>query len=250
MNKYEEYDNVNDLEIALDLPKGSLRNIPIYARVPAVDAIKNVIEMEKESLFRPGLYYIVLADLKGNTEFNNKYGNDHTDIRVQWFHTAAIQSIGEINPTNYISFNKTIGDASLLIFSAIQDVINWSNNLNDVLDGMNQEYATAVHEDSLGVPINEDMIEEQIEDFKLDARRLVHLGEVQYTDDSDPLSLAVSQIFKAEKEFFEVKLGCTQTVAESIQPKISGLGYQLEENKKITIAGEDKETMTYYIVPS
>ncbi len=122
-----DYDNLSELEKSLNLPNNSLKSIPIYARVAAVDAITKVMEMERRSLFRPGLYYIVLADLTGNTKFNAKYGNAHTDIRVQWFHTAAIQSIGEINFSNYVTFNKTIGDASLLIFSSIRDVINWSN---------------------------------------------------------------------------------------------------------------------------
>jgi hypothetical protein len=44
----------------------------------------------------------------------------------------------------------------------------------------------------------------------LKARRLVHIGEVRYADVNDPLSLAVSQTFKMEKAFSEVKLGCTE----------------------------------------
>jgi hypothetical protein len=61
------------------------------------------MEMERSSLFRPGLYYIVLADLAGNTKFNATYGNAHADIKFQWFHTAAIQSIGEIDFSNYVN---------------------------------------------------------------------------------------------------------------------------------------------------
>jgi len=60
------YDDVGGLERYLNLPSGTLRNVPIYARKPAVDAIMKVQEMERTSLFRPGLYYIVLADLCGN----------------------------------------------------------------------------------------------------------------------------------------------------------------------------------------
>jgi hypothetical protein len=87
------YDDVEALERYLNLPQGSLGNIPIYARKSAVDAIIKVKEMEKTSLFRPGLYYIVLADLCGNTAFNAKYGDDEGNIRTQWFQTAAIESI-------------------------------------------------------------------------------------------------------------------------------------------------------------
>jgi hypothetical protein len=69
------YDDVSGLERYLNVPEGTLRHIPIYARVPAVAAILKVREMEGLSLFRPGLYYIVLADLVGNTAFNAKYGD-------------------------------------------------------------------------------------------------------------------------------------------------------------------------------
>jgi len=243
------YDDLSEIERALDLPKGSMNNIPIYARAPAADAIARVMEMERKSLFRPGLYYIVLADLTGNTNFNATYGNAHADIRVQWFHTAVIQAIGDIKPSNYITFSKTIGDASLLIFSSIHDVINWSKKLNDNLAGFDQEYKMALHENKLNLPkVDEDIIEQQIRDFTLKARRLVHLGEVRYADQNDPLSLAVSQTFKMEKEFSEVKLGCTEIVAKSIRPQIQEIGFILEENKKIKIAGETDESMSYYIV--
>lgn len=105
MNKDIDYDNLSVMEAALNLPKDSLKSIPIYARADAADAIAKVLEMERKSLFRPGLYYIVLADLVGNTIFNATYGNLHADLRVQWFHTAAIQAIGEIKLYNYVTFS-------------------------------------------------------------------------------------------------------------------------------------------------
>jgi hypothetical protein len=248
MNKEIDYDNLSEMEAALNLPKNSLKSIPIYARVPAADAIAKVMEMERKSLFRPGLYYIVLADLVGNTKFNATYGNAHADIRVQWFHTAAIQAIGEIKLYNYVTFSKTIGDASLLIFSSIIDVIQWSNKFSDKLLGFDQEYAMAIYENELDLPVDETLKEQQISDFQLKARRLVHAGEVTYADINDPLSLAVSQTFKMEKAFSEIKLGCTEIVATTIRPTLKDIGFILEENKKIVIAGEERESMTYYIV--
>src|ERR1700693_2205364 len=110
--KFNFFKEVEGLEKYLGLSKGTLRNIPEYALEDAFDAIIKVREMEKSSLFRPGLYYIVLADLVGNTAFNVKYGNKEADRRVEWFHTAGIQSIGEISLNNYVAFSKTIGDAS------------------------------------------------------------------------------------------------------------------------------------------
>ena len=134
------YDDVAALERYCSLPEGALRNIPIYARKPAVDAILKVKEMESRSLFRPGLYYIVLADLCGNTAFNAKYGDAEGDVRTEWFHTAVIQSLGQLNLRNYVAFSKTVGDAALLIFSSFLDVYEWSEILNTNLEAMTDEY--------------------------------------------------------------------------------------------------------------
>lgn len=237
---YDMYDNVEGLERYLNLPTGSLRNIPIYARMPAVNAILKVKEMEGKSLFRPGLYYIVLADLCANTAFNAKYGDREGDIRTQWFHTAVIESIGEIALRNYVAFSKTIGDASLIIFSSFLDVVAWSDQLTKNLDFLSDEYCERAHE------VSEDP-EALIDAFRLQARRLVHLGEVTYKEELDPLSLAVSQTFKIEKHFSETDLGCTQAVADVVNPKLFEAKLCLVENVPVEIPGVHTCTMTYYV---
>jgi hypothetical protein len=242
--KLKSVDEVEGAERFLNLPKGSLRNFPRYALTEAIEAIDNVRYMEQNSLFRPGLYYIVLADLVGNTAFNARYGNEEGDRRVEWFHTAAIQSIGQIEPLNYVTFNKTIGDASLLIFSAFEDVYKWSEKFKENLDRLSEEYDF----------MDGDGAEESREDrarvraFTLKARRLVHIGEVAYKEGIDPLSLAVSQTFKIEKHFSEIALGCTQAVADAVGPKLSELNLHLRKNKAVSIPGLGK-SMTYYIRP-
>jgi class 3 adenylate cyclase len=239
------YDDVAGLERYLNLPNDSLRNIPIYARKHAVDAIIKVKELEKTSLFRPGLYYIVLADLCGNTAFNAKYGDAEGDVRTEWFQTAVIQSIGETGLRNYVAFSKTIGDAALLIFSSFQDVYEWSERLSSNLEGLDQEYPENL--EIRGVKYDDDEFDQRLADFSLRARRLVHLGEVSYKEDVDPLSLAVSQTFKIEKSFCETDLGCTQSVADAIRPKLGEMGLELQENKRVEITGIGKEVMTYYV---
>src|SRR5262245_25299783 len=102
--------------------------------------------MERTSIFRPGLYYIVLVELCDYTEFNARHGDAEGDIRIQWFQTAVIESIGEIEPANYIAFGKTIGDASLLIFSSFRDVFEWSERLSGNLEGLSVEYRSIVHD--------------------------------------------------------------------------------------------------------
>lgn len=241
------YDDVAALERYLNLPQGTLKQIPIYARVPAVDAILKVRQMEAASLFRAGLYYIVLADLVGNTAFNVKYGNAEGDVRTQWFHTCAIQALGQLDLENYVAFNKTIGDASLFMFSSFRDVYRWSAKLDEALDTMTAEYPESL--EIRGVELDEKTLDERMADFAIKARRLVHLGEVSYQDRTDPLCLAVSQTFKIEKEFAETHLGCTQAVADAVKPTLPDLGARLIANKPIRIAGTEDETMSYYIVP-
>jgi class 3 adenylate cyclase len=244
---YDFYDKVEALERYLNLPIGSLSNIPIYARVAAVDAINVVKEMESKTLFRPGLYYIVLVDLRGNTEFNVKYGNSEGHVRVQWFQTAVIESIGQIAPQNYVAFSKTIGDAALLIFSSFRDVLKWSEKLTENLSGLEQEYPENL--DTRDVDFDIEMLEERVSDFTLKARRLVHLGEVSYKEQIDPLSLAVSQTFKIEKTFDSDDLGCTQAVCDVIRPTLMELGAHIVENKAVEIPGTDAPSMTYYVIP-
>lgn len=244
-NELSFYDDVAGLERYCNLPEGALRNIPIYARKPAVDAILKVKQMESTSLFRPGLYYIVLADLCENTAFDAKYGDAEGDVRTEWFHTAVIQSLGELNLRNYVAFSKTIGDAALLIFSSFLDVYEWSEILNDNLDAMTDEYPENMK--IRGVAFDEEELDQRMEDFAIQARRLVHLGEVSYKDGTDPLSLAVSQTFKVEKTFSETDLGCTQPVADAVSPKLSELNLELHENIPVGIPGFTEDTMTYYV---
>ena len=239
------YDDVGALERYCNLPEGALRNIPIYARKPAVDAIIRVKEMEAKSLFRPGLYYIVLADLCGNTAFNAKYGDAEGDVRTEWFHTAVLQSLGAIRLRNYVAFSKTVGDASLLIFSSFLDVYEWSRALTSNLDSMTGEYTENM--EIRGVEFDVEELDQRLDDFAMKARRLVHLGEVSYKEGTDPLSLAVSQTFKIEKTFSETDLGCTQPVADAIRPKLGELNLELCENTTVLVPGLAAKLMTYYV---
>jgi class 3 adenylate cyclase len=244
---YSFYDDVRGLERYLNLPAGGLSNIPIYARVPAVDAIIKVREMEAKTQFRPGLYYIVLADLRGNTTFNAKYGNAEGDVRVEWFQTTVVQTIGELDIQNYVAFSKTVGDAALLIFSSFADVFAWSKRLTANLAGLVDEYPESL--EIRGVDVDLNVLEQQTIEFDLKARRLVHIGEVSYSGSIDPLSLAVSQTFKIEKAFDKDELGCTQAVHDVAAPLANSLGVEfLANSTSVTLAGHSQASPTYYVV--
>lgn len=245
-NQLDVYDDVAKLERYLNLPPESLKNIPIYARKPAVDAIIKVKEMESKSIFRQGLYYIVLTDLCNQTDFNSKYGDAEGDLRIEWFHMAAIESLGEIDIRNYVAFSKTIGDASLFIFSSFLDVYEWSRKFDYNLSAFKDEYPESL--EIRGIEYDYEELEQRVEDFDLKARKLVHLGEVSYKEDIEPLSLAVSQTFKLEKNFSRTNLGCTQVVADAIKPKLGELNLKLEENIKVKVSGYIEPMMTYYLM--
>ena len=52
-----DYDNLSEMEKSFNLPKNSLKSIPIYARIHAADAIAKVMEMERKSLFNRLFHY-------------------------------------------------------------------------------------------------------------------------------------------------------------------------------------------------
>lgn len=248
-NVYIDHDELDIIEDELNIPRGSLGSIPDYARVQGIEVAKKILEMQKRSLFREGLYYTVICDIEKNTDFNVQYGNAHADLRAQWFHTAVIEALGQIQLNNHAHFVKTIGDASLLVFSSIGDIIKWSEQLNIVLEKYNQEYAQGIRTGSISLHIPAEIkIDKLIDDFTLNVRRLIHIGEVQYVDEYDPLSLAISQTFKVEKEFARTDLGCTGRVPAVAEPALIEYGYKLRKNKTIDMQGEKGLVMSYYIV--
>lgn len=125
----------------------------------------------------------------------------------------------------------------------------WSEKLTENLAALSLEYRSNLHDRGVADDKPDDELEKLIGDFELRARRLVHLGEVSYKDkdNTDPLCLAVSQTFKIEKTFSETDLGCTQSVADAVRPKLAELGLKLFENKNVRIPGLKGEVMTYYI---
>lgn len=237
---YVSYGDLDALERSVNAPPGSLRNIPGYALMPAVNAIRKVRDMEEASLFRSGLYYIVMADLMDSSKFNAKYGDKAGDIRIEWFHTCAITALGVAPPSNYASYLKAIGDAALLIFSSFADVVRWSDRFTAELERMYDEYIGSWDTEDASVA-------EMASDYKLRARRFAHVGEVRFKDGSDPICLAVTQTFKVEKVFENECLGCTEAVLNAVAPLLPELRLTAAEHSPVLLAGHSTETLTYYL---
>ena len=146
---------------------------------------------------------------------------------------------------------------STSISHTFHDVIKWSNQLQHTFGKVKENFQEAISDTDNIISTyvydhekeDEDAIDNIINDFDLKARRLVHIGEVSYSDNTDPLALAVSQAFKTEKVFSSYEhLGCTQIVANVVPPLLRGLGLKLVNNVETQIAGEENGSMTYYLV--
>jgi class 3 adenylate cyclase len=74
---------------------------------------------------RDGLYYLVLADLVGSTEFARQMGNDTSKAQLERFEFAAKQALTHCTPKNSGEFIKPVGDAVLLVFQHFPDIVEW-----------------------------------------------------------------------------------------------------------------------------
>jgi hypothetical protein len=81
--------------------------------------------------------------------------------------------------------------------------------------------------------------------FYLEAKTVVHAGEVAYSDETIPVALAVNQVFKIEKMFGPNELGITHTVKTTAEPIIKSIGLKLRKRKMIILPGSNESTPVY-----
>jgi hypothetical protein len=72
-----------------------------------------------------GIYYVVLADLVGSTNYMKKMGNDAGIARLNAFVGAAKQALTQSKPKNSGEFIKDNGDAVLFVFRHFPDIVQW-----------------------------------------------------------------------------------------------------------------------------
>jgi hypothetical protein len=235
--------DVRDAEAFLGLPIRAFDHIPVYARKAALEAIAKVRKLEQEKTFRPGLYYIVLVDLCGSTIASQKLGAEKSRMRVEWFVTACVEALGRVELRNYTQFLKEVGDATLFIFSSFEDLLDWSRNASALFESYSAEYEPPPSFDKSTDELNDVLFES----FAIQAKKVVHLGEVAYSGRANPLALAVNQVFKIEKLFGPNQLGCTDIVAGTVRPILVDHGLSLKPNVLVKLPQEDHESMTWII---
>lgn len=126
-------------------------------------------------------------------------------------------------------------------------MFGWSGRLTTNLNALGVEYRENL--EIRRIDVDESILEQQVRDFDLKARRLVHVGEVSYKENIDPVSLAVSQTFKIEKAFDRDDLGCTQAVYDIASPLAAELKIEFVPNSaSVTFAGRSQPTPTYYAI--
>ncbi|MBL7154327.1 MAG: hypothetical protein ISS79_11470 [Phycisphaerae bacterium] len=220
----------------LGFEPGTFDHIPHYARHEALAALLHVREMEEEHVFRPGLYYAVLSDLCRATEASLVLGNEISKKRIETFILTCVDALGHIETTNYHLFLREIGDAVLLLFSSFEDAYQWWRTMHSWLDGRDGLWTDEL-----------DISRSELKQFRLKAKTIIHAGEVAYSGTNIPVSAAINQVFKVEKNFKANELGITQHALSCARPVLRSLKLRARLRCNVKLPG-DKDTLGVYLI--
>ena len=199
-----------------------------------MEAIAHVRKMEEEHIFRPGLYYVALTDLSGATVASEKLGAQLNRKRVESFITICVASLGTSKPQTYAHFVKAVGDAALLLFSSFTDLYRWWDATQGQMPFYSAEWNRELPRDMTNI-------------FRLQSKTAVHVGEIAYSDDKDPVSAAVNQVFKIEKLFYPGELGCTEAARAVASPLFPALALKPTAREQVLLPGTESPTMTWVL---
>jgi hypothetical protein len=90
-----------------------------------------------------------------------------------------------------------------------------------------------------------DLTAEEFKTFYIEAKTVIHAGEVAYSDNTIPVALAVNQTFKIEKLFGPSELGITHIVKTTAEPIITSLKLNPVKRKTIVLPGGTERTPVY-----
>lgn len=200
-----------------------LKYAPSYAQTEAKAAIAKVMDLQMQGVLRNGLYYIVLVDLVGSTKYGVAHGNDALAKRIQNFVTASFNALNDARIANLGLFVKEIGDAVLFVFQHFPDILLWSASFRkwlSLFDGNDEEYHI---------------------------RTCVNIGEVSLQG-VNPLSLAVSQTFKMEKEVSADCLVLTDPAYHVAWPTVARAYHGFKQIKSIELDGFKAEVPLHQLV--
>jgi class 3 adenylate cyclase len=168
-------------------------------------------------------------DLSDSTKNAGALGQKLHEKRVQSFVTAAVAALGQFAPPSYSHFLKQTGDAVLMIFSCFDDLYEWWKQSEENFLFHSSE-------------ANRELEPEVRSLFRIRAKTVVHLGEISYQNRTDPISVAVNQVFKIEKSFGPGQLGATQRVLDVAKPFFKERGIEPKQTAQTTLPGDETAT--------
>ena len=195
-----------------DIHREFLKYAPAYAQEQAKEAIRKVVDLQKQGVLRDGIYYVVLVDVVGATKYGAAHGNAALADRIKRFVTRSFDAFNEAKIRNSGLFLKEIGDAVLFVFQHFPDILRWRHQLNLWLD--------------VEAKIDEPMV----------LRTCVHIGEVSLQG-VNPLSLAVSQVFKMEKAVAGNAIVLTESAYHVAWPTLARAYHGFSEAGQIDLDG-------------
>lgn len=225
-----------EIDKYLGFEVGTFDLIPHYARFEALEALLHVRQMEKDHVFRPGLYYTVLADLCRATEASLVLGNEISKKRIETFILTCVDALGHIRTQNYHLFLREIGDAVLMLFSSFDDAYEWWWTMHSWLNGRDKIWTFEL-----------DLSPHERKHFKLEAKTIIHAGEVSYSGKNIPLSASINQVFKIEKQFKGNELGITHQALLCSRPVLKKHKLKPTLRCTLNISG-DKDPLKVYLL--
>jgi len=218
----QEPQEITERERALvDLPK-ELRDI-------ILETSEKIRKLEEEKKVEPGLYYIVLIDLVGSTAAAGQLDPQENIDRNNKFIEFTRNAINN-NSRNSINYLLQQKDASLILFSNFEDILDWQKQVMESLKNYNDE-CDREGKDSV---------------YKMYCKIAIQAGEVHFYK-ADPIALAVDQVFKIEKYLVGGNFAITDRVREVILPRINSGKLISEKLTEIKIDGEENSKPLWHI---
>jgi class 3 adenylate cyclase len=146
---------------------------------------------ERQGLLTSGIYYLVLVDIVGSTDYAVEHGDDAAAAMIESFVKAGFDAVSDIEPTSTVRLLDDLADAVILVFQHFPDILRWQAMLDARLD------ALAAGRDAIRIRV----------------RTCVHVGDIVFHG-VEPAGPAVSQIFEFEKEVGAGEICLTQSAYE------------------------------------
>ncbi len=173
-------------------------------------------KLKMRSVPKDGLYYLLLIDMIGSTRYLAEHGNQRTIVRINQM-MKGIRNTSEMhNYEKEVYFLKEIGDAALLAFEGFSDLLQF------------HQAWEVLNECELNIKV----------------RICIHCGELNF-DEGNPMGLALSELFKMEKQAHAGETLLSALAASLGRPCINAelSTYQLQANRQ-------PEEQKFYLIPS